>query len=127
MRRIVSLSLLVALLVIITGCTTAKLGGLQMTKDLPTFEVVKDFETTVKINKFLGSAAGKTLFNIGAESTEDPIFDAVQREIAKLGGDAAVDISITYGATVLDLVLNGITGALYAPATVTITGTVVKY
>lgn len=127
MKKVKLINLFIIIFIILSGCTTAKFSNLQLTKELPTFEVVEDFEKTVKINKFLGFSAGKTLLNLGEDNTKDPVFDAIQREIAKVGGDAAVDITITYGASFADLLLNTITGTIYSPAYVKITGTVVKY
>lgn len=127
MKKITVIALLTVLLAGLSSCTTTKFGGLQMTKEMPSFQVVAEFETVVNVTKFLGSSGGSTLLNIGSDSAVDPVYDAVQREIGKLGGDAAVNVEITYGATLMQLLANGITGYLYAPSTVTITGTVVKY
>jgi len=127
MKKIISLSLMTVMLIAITSCTTAKFGGLQMTKEMPTFEVVGDFQTEVVITKYLGSAGGATILNIGAENTVDPVYNAIQNEIASLGGDAAIDVEITYGANLIQMLLNSVTATIYAPATATITGSVVKY
>ena len=127
MKKLVSLSVIAFVLVVLTSCTTTKLGGFQMSSKVPSFDVVGDFDTTIVVTKWLGQAGGATLFNMGADAASDPVFDAVQREINKVGGDGAVNIEITYGATFIQMLLNGFTGSLYAPANVQITGTVVKY
>lgn len=119
------LSILTVLL--LAGCTTVKFGGLQVTDEMQSFTVVGEFETSLTINKFLGGSGGTTLFNIGEDTAINPVYDAIQREIGKYGGDAAVNIEIEYHATFVQKLLNSITATLYAPSTVTITGTVVKY
>ncbi|MGL1890352.1 MAG: hypothetical protein OCD02_01945 [Spirochaetaceae bacterium] len=121
------LLLIIVGLLLFTGCTTAKFGGLQMTDEMPTFEVIGEFKTRVTITKFLGAAGGVTLFNMGRNNSIDPVYDAIQREIGKYGGDAAVNIEIEYGANLVNMFLNSLTGGIYAPSIVKISGTVVKY
>ncbi|MGL1893301.1 MAG: hypothetical protein OCD02_16820 [Spirochaetaceae bacterium] len=124
MKKII---LLIVSLILFTSCTTAKFGGLQMTDEMPSFQVIGEFNTKVTVHKFFGSSGGSTLFNNGADNSIDPVYDAIQREIGKYGGDAAVNIEITYGANFINYLLNYFTSNIYAPSTVTISGTVVKY
>lgn len=127
MKSLLRLIILIIFGVFITGCTSTKFGGLQMTDEMPTFTTVGEFETTVNVHKFLGASGGSTLFNLGEDSAVNPVYDAIQREIGKFGGDAAVNVEIKYGANFLQILLNSITAGLYAPSKVTITGIVVKY
>ncbi len=127
MKKIKLFAVLVILLVVMMSCQTATFSGLQMTKDMDSFVVVKDFETTVSVWEFLGTPAGGNLFNITADAMDDPVFQAVQNEIQKLGGDAAVDITLVQEATLVDMIIGGVTGSILAPCKVHITGTVVKF
>ncbi len=119
--------LLGALLVALVSCTTFKFSGAQVTTQLPAYTSVGTFDITVWVNEFLGSSGGANLFNITADAMDTPIYDAIQREIHKYSGDAAVNVTIEYNASVVDILLNAVTSGIYAPAEAHITGTVVKY
>ena len=127
MKKIKLLAIITIVLIVMMSCTTATFSGLQMTKDMDSFVVVKDFETTVTVWEFLGTSGSANLFNITADAMDDPVFDAVQKEIQKLGGDAAVDITLVQEATFGNMIINGLTGSILAPCKVHITGTVVKF
>ncbi|HTP58862.1 MAG TPA: hypothetical protein VMM82_08090 [Spirochaetia bacterium] len=116
-----------ALIIFLTGCTTFKLSGAQVTAQLPSYTTVGTFDINVWVNKFLGSSGGATLFNITADATDAPIYDAIQREIHKYSADAAVNITIEYQASFVDILLNGLTAGIYAPGEAHVTGTIVKY
>lgn len=120
--------LLVALAVVaIASCTTFQLSGIQMTEDMPSMQPLGDFVTAVKVHEFIGTAGGANLLNLTATNMDDEIYDAIRREIQRRSGDAAINVTVQYQARFLDLLLNGITGGLYAPATAIISGTVVSY
>ena len=111
----------------IVSCTTFKITDVQIAKERQEYESLGVFNVTVNVHEFIGSAGGTNLFNATAENMNPEIYDAVQREITKLGGDAAVDVTIEYKATFVDMLLNYVTASIYAPAHAIITGTVVKY
>lgn len=111
----------------IASCTTFQLSGIQMTEDMPGMQPLGDFETTVKVNEFIGNAGGANLFNLTATNMDDRIYDAIRREVQRRSGDAAINVTVEYRASFIDLLLNGITFGLYAPATAVISGTVVSY
>jgi hypothetical protein len=110
------------------SCTTFQASGLQMgldsTKD--GIVVLGDFTTKTTVNKFLGSSGGTTLFNLSSSITDEAVASAVQREILKKGGTAAINIEIKYGSNPIQWILNAITFNIWAPATATISGTVIK-
>jgi hypothetical protein len=54
------------------------------------------------------------------------VSDAIQKEISNRGGSAAVNVKIEQQVSVVQLILGGITGGIYVPATLHITGSVVK-
>ena len=127
MRKKMFLILVVACAgIIITACTSFQASGLQVGMSSSGTEVLGNFSTTVYINKFLGSAAGTNLFNLGANATSGPIRDAIDKEIQKKGGTAAINVSIKYSASLLQIILNTITGTIWAPATITISGTIIR-
>ena len=111
----------------IASCTTFKLEGAQFNKTTPKYTTVGTFDISVKVTEFLGSSGGSNFINLTAENMNKPIYDAIQQEIAKQSGDAAVNVCIEYQASALDVILNGLTGSIYAPATAHVTGTIVKY
>lgn len=112
---------------LVAGCTTFKLSGAAVTPHLSSYTKVGTFHVNVTINKFLGNSGGATLFNITADATDGPIYDAIQREIQMHSADAAVDVSINYQATFINMLLNYLTAGIYAPATAEISGTLIKY
>lgn len=119
-------ALMVAVLVI-AGCTTFQMSGLQVVEDMPSMQPLGDFETTVKVHEFIGSSGGTNLFNATATAMDNEIYDAIRREVERRSGDAAINVTVQYEAKFLDLLLNGITFGIYAPATATVSGTVVSY
>ncbi len=127
MKRVLRIVGLLAVLVLAASCTTFQVSGVQVNRQTPSFQNVGQFETTVAVNEFLGSSGGANLLNVSATAMEDPIFDAIRREIEKFSGDAAVNVTIRYEATALDVILNGLTSGIWAPAHAVITGTVVKF
>jgi hypothetical protein len=118
---------LLAVLALVASCTTFQVSGVQVNRQTPSFRNVGQFETTVAVNEFLGSSGGANLANVTSTAMENPIFDAIRREIEKYSGDAAVNVTIRYEATALDVILNGLTGGIWAPAHAVISGTVVKF
>jgi hypothetical protein len=116
-----------ALALLLSSCTTFKFSGAQITKEIPSYTVVGDFMITVNVNKFLGASGGATLFNVASDATDAVIYDAIQREISKYTGDAAVNVTIEYQASFLNLLCNGLTASLWAPATAIVSGKIVKY
>ena len=124
--RIGAVALLV-LAVALSGCTSFKFAGAQVTKEIPAYNSVGTFDISVPVHEFLGGSAGLNLVNVTADAMDTEIYDAIQREIQKYTGDAAVNVTIVYKATFVDILLNGITFGIYAPAHAQITGTIVKY
>jgi hypothetical protein len=123
--KLVAIALFVVLA--LSACTTFQISGIQVAKNTPSTENVGDFEVEVKIWEYLGSSGGSNLGNISATAMDGPIYDAIQKEIEKKSGDAAIDVTIIYQATFLDVVINSFTGSILAPATAKISGTIVKY
>ncbi len=113
--------------VVLSSCTTFQLSGAQVTKQIPSYTSVGTFDITVPVHEFLGGSGGINLFNVSAEAMDTEIYDAIQREIQKFTGDAAVNVTVTYRATFVDILLNAVTLNIYAPAHAQITGTIVKY
>jgi hypothetical protein len=98
-----------------------------MNKETPSFQTVGQFETKVAVHEFLGEPGGLNFLNVTATNMDEKIFDAIRREIEKFSGDAAVNVTIKYEATFIDLLLNILTVTIYAPAHATISGTIVKF
>lgn len=118
---------LIALVMAIGACTTFQLTGIQVVEDMPGMTPVGDFETTVNVNEFIGSSGGSNLFNVTADAMDNEIYDAIRREVERRSGDAAVNVTVRYEASFVNILLNAFTFGIYAPATAHISGTVVSY
>ena len=112
-------------LLLMASCTTASFQGMQMTKDVPSFNVVGQFEKTLSQHAIIGPWSGGSLVKLS--DNDERIFAIITDEIQKKGGDAAIDVTIEYGANVVDLLLNAVTFSIYNPGKVHISGTVIKY
>ncbi len=127
MKKLLRLAAVLLVIAMIVSCTTFKLSGIQVTKEIPSYQTVGEFEIDVRVTEWLGIAGGPNLFNVSSDAMDNKIYDAIQREIQKYTADAAVNITVEYKATFMNLVLNGMTGSIFAPATATVTGVIVKY
>ncbi len=119
MRRAVSLGFL-ALALILAGCQTVTFQGLQVVAKVPTNTKLKDFSIIIADPHLLGG-----LVPMG--QPDQVIMTYIQKEIEQQGGNAAINVEIDYGYTTIDFLLTAVTGNIYNPRTITITGTVVKY
>ena len=127
MKKTLLLGAAVLVVFVVASCTSFQMSGIQMNEEMPSYQAVGDFQTTVMVNEFLGTSGGSNVFNATATAMDNPIYDAVRREINKYSGDAAVNVTVVYKATFVDMLLNGFTLGLYAPAHAQIEGTIVKY
>ena len=112
---------------LVVSCTTFQLSNVQIDKATPSYTEIRQFEKKVVVHEFLGNSGGANLFNVTAINMDNEILEAIRLEIELYSGDAAVNVTIKYEATFVDLLLNGITGGIYAPAHATISGTIVKF
>ena len=111
------LAAIVGVLVLGTSaCMSFQFSGAQVTTQNPAYTSVGEFDIVVKVNEFLGTSAGSNLFNVTADKMDPAIRDAIQQEIARRGGDAAVDLTIQYKASFWNLLFNGMTASIWAPA-----------
>ena len=115
----------VALVVLLASCTSVSFEGLQMQKDIPSYTTIKEFEKVIPDGHLLGWGTGYGLIPLGRPDME--IFDTIRMEIDKVSGDAAIDVTISYGMTAIDMLLNSFTGGVYSPRRITISGTIVKF
>jgi hypothetical protein len=114
-----------ALLLVLASCTTVSFEGLQMQTDLEGYSVVREFEIELKDTKLLGAGTGYGLMSLN--QPDERIFEEIRREIDKASGDAAVDVTIQYKTSLGDMIWNSLTGTLYSPRTIVVTGSIVKY
>ena len=93
------------------------------------YEKLGNFTERKWTNKFLGFPVlsnGTALFNLSSTETDPQIKLSVEKNIQKLGGDAAIDVKIRYGSNPLQWTLSTITLGIWMPGTIIVTGTVVK-
>jgi hypothetical protein len=117
----------ILLIASVASCTTFKLSGIQITREIPSYQPVGEFEITIPVTELLGSSGGANIANVSATAMDEKIYDAIQREIQKFTGDAAVNVTVEYQVTLMNAVLNGLTASILAPATAKVTGVIVKY
>ncbi len=108
------------LALLLAGCQTVTFQGLQVVSKVPTYKVVKEFTITIADPHLIGG-----LVPMG--QPDQKIFEYIQQEITKAGGDAAINVELDYGYTTVDYLLSMLTASIYSPRTITIKGTVVKY
>jgi len=123
------LALVLVFGMVLAGCTSFVASGLQMGLVIngQKYEKVADFSEKQWTNKFLGwGANGGTLFNLSSDATELQVRKAVEKNIKKYNGDAAIDVKIKYGTNPLHWIFTYITVGIWMPGTVTVTGTIVK-
>ena len=126
MKKVVSIAMLSGVvLFILASCTTVSFEGLQMQKDLQSYSVVKDFRLELSDTKLVGVQT--TVGLISLNEPDERIFQRIREEIDKVSGDAAIDVSIQYGTSFTDLLLNTVTVGLFSPRTIVVTGTIVSY
>ena len=121
------ISVLALLALAMVSCTTFQMSGAQMTLEMPSFNKIADLDITVSVTEWLGTPGGANLLNVSSTNMDDEIYDAIQREIKKNSGDAAVNVKIEYKASFINYILNGLTFGIYAPAQAHVTGSIVKY
>jgi hypothetical protein len=110
----------------LVACTTFQASGIQMGISISGYENLGNFSTKVYVSKFLGQSGGTNLLNLSSNATTGPIRDVIDKEIQKKGGTAAINISIKYGSNPIQWFLNYLTLNIWAPATVTISGTIIR-
>ncbi len=127
MKRALQIVAIVMTVLAVGACTTFQLSGIQVVEDMPGMQPIGDFEVKVSVHEFLGNSGGANLFNASATAMDNEIYDAIRREVEKRSGDAAINVTVEYQASFVNLLLNGLTFGLYAPATAHLSGTVVSY
>lgn len=126
MKKAISIAMLSGVvLFVLASCTTVSFEGLQMQKDLQSYSVVKDFRMELSDTKLVGLQT--TVGLISLNEPDERIFQRIREEIDKVSGDAAIDVSIQYGTSFTDLLLNTVTVGLFSPRTIVVTGTIVSY
>ena len=110
-----------------SACKTFKADGLAFYSfDGVTYESLGNFSDSATVHEFLGVSGGPNFFNISADAMKDKITSMIWKEIQKKGGNAARNITITYRVTPLQTCFNGLTSSIWAPATVTVKGDVIR-
>ena len=111
---------------LVMSCRTFQTTGVEVSLTGTPADVLGNFRTSVWVNKFLGVSGGTNFLNLSSTAGDGAVVNLVKQEIAKKGGDRAINIKIEYKASLLNMILNGFTGGIWAPAKVVITGTIVK-
>jgi hypothetical protein len=126
MRKVLILVSVAVLLILAGACTTFQASGLEMHTVATNGDILGNFDVKVTVHRFLGMTAGATLANLFQDSIDSKVNDAIRKEITSRGGTAAVNVRLEHQATGLQVFLNWLTGMLYSPVTLHITGTVIR-
>lgn len=125
-KAVFALVICAVLAVVLGSCTSFQVSGITIPANASTAKSLGEFAIDVKVTKFLGNAGGNTLGNIMSDASDAAIINAVKAEITRLGGTSAINVKIVYGATIVHVLLNSVTGCIYAPANAHVTGSVIK-
>ena len=74
----------------------------------------------------MGQSGGTNFLNLSSNATSGSIRDAIDKEIQKKGGTGAINISVKYGSNPVQWFFNYLTLNIWAPSTVTISGTIIQ-
>ena len=112
--------LILGLTLSVTSCMSFKATDLAIIRQDQSMKMLGHFTKTVLVHEFLGASGGANILNITADAMNEKITDIVWKEINKRGGNGAINIEIEYSATFLDILANGLTESIWAPAHLTI-------
>ena len=112
---------------LLASCTTFKMSGTSMNMDTPPFHNVGELDIVVNVHEWLGTSGGANLANISATNMDNKLYDSIEREVKKAGGDAVLNLNVEYKASFINILLNLITFNVYAPAQAHVTGNIIKY
>ncbi|MCR4741536.1 MAG: hypothetical protein K5866_01505 [Treponema sp.] len=115
--------LALAVMFVATSCTTFKAENLSYGQFVG--QDLGNFNTSVTVWKILGPCGGTTLFNLGQDATAAAVTNAIQKEVTKKGGNAAVGVKISQNVTFFDTLINALTFSILAPVKVKVSGTVI--
>lgn len=123
-KNLVIVALCALLVVLFASCTTftfANAGyGTFKGTELGTFDI------TVKSMELLGVPGSMNLASISQGKGQEAVAAAIQAEIDALGGTAAINVTVEQNTSLIDILLNSITGSILAGEEVHVTGTVIK-
>ena len=126
MKKLLMLLCTVFLLTL-SSCMSFKASDLSVLRQDNSMKLLGHFEKTVVVHEFLGASGGVNLFDITADVMEDKITEIVWNEINKKGGNGAINVDIEYFVTFGDMLGNGITEGIWAPAHLKVSGDVILY
>ena len=117
--------LLAAFLLVASGCTTFKAEGLSFMPFTNNTQVIGHFHEGQTVIELFGQSGGANLFNITSGAMKDKVTGIIFNEISKQGGNAAVNVEITYYVGPISYFFNWITFNIVAPARIVVEGDVV--
>ena len=125
-KKLGSLFALGAVLFALAGCTTFNAEGLAFIPWSDNMEVVGHFKESRTVLELFGPSGGTNLFNITAYAMKDKVTGAIWQEVAERGGNAAINIEVTYKVGFFSWLVNTVTGTVLAPARIIVEGDVVR-
>ncbi|MCR4580416.1 MAG: hypothetical protein K5681_08720 [Treponema sp.] len=117
--------LIAVLLLLASSCTTFKAEGLSFIPFTNGTQVIGHFREGKTVIELLGQSGGSNLFNITSGAMKDKITGIIWNEVNKMGGNAAINVEVTYSVGPIGYFFNVITFNILAPARVVVEGDVV--
>lgn len=122
--KIATISIVLLLILSIYSCTivefSSKDSKLTYDPNIRNYVVIGSFSVTITEISFI-----YRLIILNQPSKE---LDSILKEqIIKYKGDAVINLKLTYHFTVVQLIINAITGGIVTPNSVTISGDVIRY
>lgn len=110
---------------LLTACTSFIVTDLAVI-DAPNAKIIGHFREEISVNKFLGSSGGYNLGNFSATNGSDYVYDAVMAQVLNNGGSGAINVTVEYRASFMNILLNSITSNIWAPSTIIVEGDVIR-
>ena len=109
-----------------SACKTFRADGLAFYSFDQGYESLGTFSKKATVHEFLGTSGGPNLFNISSTAMSDKAYAMIAREVEKKGGNAARNVTIQYSVNPFQLFFNTITEGIWAPATLVVSGEVIR-
>ncbi|MBP3741546.1 MAG: hypothetical protein J6J00_01040 [Treponema sp.] len=123
--KVVTGMLLAAFVLVASSCTTFKAEGLSFMPYSNNMQVLGHFHEGQTVVEMLGQSGGANLFNITSGAMKDKVTGIIWNEISKKGGNAAINVEVTYYVGPIAYFFNVITFNILAPARIVVEGDIV--
>ena len=89
-------------------------------------KIISHFKTRVLLHGFVGTCAGGNLFDPHSKNTNKTLDEVLRDEIQKAGGDACINVSITYERKLWQSLVAKFTNTIWVMAYLTVEGDIIS-